>query len=161
MHKLSSRMSLRLSCCCLAASLLAAAAAGQTITDGTAPLHDEILEMDRILFDAFNSCDIQTMASVFADDLEFFHDTGGLSGHESTMKVTFENCQRNLGLVRTLDVDTVAVYPIKGYGAIQEGRHTFCHLEDGETDCGTFRFLHIWRQSGPQWQLSRVVSYGH
>ena len=143
-------------------SLLAATAvAGQTVTEGTTPLHDEILEMDRVMFDAFNSCDIQTMASVFADELEFFHDAGGLSGHKETMKVTVENCERNLGLVRTLDVDTVAVYPIKGYGAIQEGRHTFCHVEDGENDCGTFRFLHIWKQSGAQWQLSRVVSYGH
>ena len=72
------------------------------------------------------------------------------------------NCGQALGLVRTLIPGSLKVYPVPGYGAIQEGEHRFCHPVDGGQDCGTFQFVHIWRESASgNWQLTRVISYGH
>ncbi|MDW7694560.1 family 43 glycosylhydrolase [Flammeovirgaceae bacterium SG7u.111] len=33
--------------------------------------------------------------------------------------------------------------------------------EKGKMDCGTFKFVHIWKKVGETWELTRVVSYGH
>ena len=101
------------------------------------------------------------METIFAKDLEFYHDTSGLSTFEQTMQNTKRNCANNLGLKRTLVKGSQKVYPIKNYGAIQEASHTFCHMENGTNECGTFKFVHIWRKSNSDWKLARVVSYGH
>jgi len=133
--------------------LLAAPVAAQVDLVG------EIRAADARMFDAFNRCDIDTMASIYAEDLEFFHDIGGLDGKARTLEKTRELCARELGLERTLVEDRVV--PIAGYGAIHEGRHRFCHEVDEEDDCGTFDFLHIWKREDDSWALARVVSYGH
>jgi hypothetical protein len=62
---------------------------------------------------------------------------------------------------RELVAGSLEVHPIKGYGAIEIGVHRFCHKENGNEECGTFKFVHIWRKNGDSWQVSRVVSYGH
>lgn len=132
-----------------------------------ADLLSEIKQADKTMFDAFNNCDIKTMESMFSKDLEFYHDIGGLGGFEKTINSTRNNCNDNLGLVRTLISESLEVYPVKGFGAIQIGKHTFCHLEydkDGKNaknDCGTFDFTHIWKQTNNGWVVHRVVSYGH
>ena len=68
---------------------------------------------------------------------------------------------QNNGMHRELVSGTLEVYPIKGYGAIETGTHRFCHTEEGEEICGTFKFLHIWQKEGTAWKVTRVVSYGH
>jgi hypothetical protein len=35
------------------------------------------------------------------------------------------------------------------------------HIENGKDDCGTFKFLQIWKHTADGWKLARVVSYGH
>lgn len=62
---------------------------------------------------------------------------------------------------RMLVPGSLEVYPIKDYGAIEVGSHRFCHEENGKQECGTFKFLHVWRKTGNSWQLSRIVSYAH
>ncbi len=124
-------------------------------------LYDEILTMDTKLFHAFNQCDLKTTGELFSQDLEFYHDLGGLSNYQQTMKVSKENCDRKLGLRRTLTKEGMAVYPIGSYGAIHKGRHTFCHIENGVNDCGTFEFVHVWERQGEGWKVKRVISYGH
>lgn len=114
---------------------------------------------DARMFEAFNACDVDAMASIYSEDLEFFHDTGGVDDKTRTLEKTRELCARNLGLERTLVEDRVE--PIAGFGAIHVGRHRFCHEVDGVDDCGTFDFLHIWRRDDDGWRLARVVSYGH
>ena len=126
-----------------------------------AALLDEIKQADAELFEAFNSCDLETMGKVFAKDLEFYHDISGVTGYEQTMGATKANCDRDLGLKRELVSDSLQVYPVPGYGAMQIGKHTFCHLENGRNDCGTFDFVHVWRRTEDGWKVARVVSYGH
>jgi ketosteroid isomerase-like protein len=125
------------------------------------PLFKEIAAMDKILFDAFNRQDAEGVKAAFSTDLEFFHDTGGLSNFEQNQEATRKLFARNMHLRRELVPGSMEVYPVKDYGAIQTGQHTFCHLENGKNDCGTFKFMHIWKRGEGGWKLARVVSYSH
>ncbi len=141
--------------------LLAGVVAAATASTTENHLEQEILAADKRFFTAFNACDLKVMGTMFSPDLEFYHDITGLKGYEETMQATKVNCERELGLVRTLDEGTHTVYPVKGFGAIQQGEHTFCHLENGKNDCGTFGFTTIWKKSAAGWQMHRVTSYDH
>jgi ketosteroid isomerase-like protein len=127
----------------------------------SASLSSDIRKLDTELFDAFNACDLERMGKIFAEDLEFFHDTGGLTDYRQTMAASKANCDKGLGLRRELVESSHEVYAIPRYGAIQKGKHTFCHEENGQDDCGTFEFVHVWRREGDRWRLARVISYGH
>lgn len=124
-------------------------------------LYNEIAHMDSVLFNAFNKQDLETIKIVFAQDLEFYHDKGGLSGYNESIAATGKLFAQNNGLKRELVKGTMEVYPVPGYGAIQVGSHTFCHMENGKPDCGTFKFLQVWRKRDNEWKLTRVVSYDH
>jgi ketosteroid isomerase-like protein len=124
-------------------------------------LHALVLELDRAMFDAFNGHDVDALMSFFADDLEFFHDKDGLLDH-AQVKIGFTRVfASNPDLRRELVPDTVEVHPLPGYGALQTGRHRFCHTENGKADCGTFSFAQVWRWAGGEWQVARELSYGH
>ncbi len=124
-------------------------------------LAKKILAMDKVLFDAFNACNIKVMSEVLDQDLEFYHDKSGLTDHSQTIRSAKNNCDNKLGLTRTLLSEYNAIFPAGDYGAIQEGRHQFCHMENGKNDCGTFKFVHIWKNTNGQWTISRVISYDH
>lgn len=124
-------------------------------------LFQKILQLDNQVFDAFNRRDTISFASMFSKDLEFFHDKGGLTGYGETTGFLQSTIRNGSDLQRTLVPGTLEVYPIPGYGAIQTGMHEFCHTEQNKKDCGRFKFLHIWKQTGDHWQITRVVSYDH
>ncbi len=130
-------------------------------TQAVQGLYKEIYHMDSVLFDAFNSHDMEKLKTLFTDDLEFYHDLGGLTGYQKNMETFKTNFEKNNGLRRALVKGSLEVYPIKDYGAIETGAHTFCHIENGKSDCGTFKFVHIWQKKNGEWKISRVVSYGH
>ena len=117
--------------------------------------------MDSILFTAFNSRDTNQFKAMFTKDLEFYHDNDGLSGYDHTMDFMRATTKANNGLRRDLVEGSLEVYPIPGYGAMEIGSHTFCHLENGAQDCGTFGFVQIWQKKDGAWKISRVISYGH
>ena len=124
-------------------------------------LYKEIAHMDSILFNAFNIRDVETFKTLFTEDLEFYHDKGGLTNYEYTMDFMKTTAKTNNQLKRELVKGSLEVYPIPGYGAMEIGAHTFCHLENGKQDCGTFKFVHIWQKKDGKWKISRVVSYDH
>lgn len=131
----------------------------------SAPLTLEVTALDAQLTAAFDAHDLPALMALFADDLEFFHDTGGLQ-HFAEVKAGFGGLfGQNNGIHRTLVPGTLKVYPIKDYGAIELGSHRFCHIEspieNAKEDCGTFAFVHVWRRSAAGWKIARVVSYGH
>jgi hypothetical protein len=125
-------------------------------------LYYEIARMDSILFNAFNKRDVVKFGTFFTNDLEFYHDKGGLTDYNYTMNFMKDVAgNRNNDLRRELVKESLEVFPIPGYGAMEIGSHTFCHLENGEKDCGTFKFVHIWQKKDGAWKISRVVSYDH
>ena len=124
-------------------------------------LYTAIAHMDSVVFNAFNMRDVEKFRSLFTEDLEFYHDKSGLTNYEQTINFMKEVAKNNNGLRRDLVKGSLEVYPIPGYGAMEIGTHSFCHLENAKQDCGTFKFVHIWQKKNGEWKITRVVSYDH
>jgi len=124
-------------------------------------LYKEIAHMDSSVFNAFNNRNIDQFKNLFTEDLEFYHDKGGLTNYQHTIDFMETTAKQNNQLRRELVKGTLEVYPIPGYGAMEIGIHTFCHLENDKQDCGTFKFVHVWKKINGEWKISRVISYGH
>lgn len=124
-------------------------------------LYNEIKLQDSLLFTAFNTRDIESYKNYFSEDLEFFHDKGGLTGYDVTINFLKTTAQQKSDLKRELVNGSLEVYPIPGYGAMEIGSHLFTHIENGKLEYGTFKFLHIWQKKDEQWKITRVVSYDH
>jgi Domain of unknown function (DUF4440) len=122
------------------------------------PLFDELSRMDRELFDAaFVTCDASKFRSLFTDDAEFYHDRTGAAVGEAAR--TMKSCPRDNGVTRTLVPDSLEVYPMQGYGAIQIGRHVFARK--GEPGSEMAKFVHLWKRESGAWRLARVLSFDH
>lgn len=123
------------------------------------PLTETISALDARVFDAYNRCDMTTFASYFDRAVEFYHDTGGASFDRKTVVANTRKyiCHK---VRRELLTETLRVYPIKGFGAIEEGEHRFCQVDSDRCE-GTAHFVMVWRNRAGHWQLTRVLSYGH
>lgn len=124
-------------------------------------LYDTILYHDSLLFEAFNSRNFDRFKLFFDDSLEIYQDNIGLRNFEQSMEAFKNLFSMDFVMNRQLVQNSVEVYPIKNYGAIQTGKHTFCHKENGKMDCGTYKFVHIWRHKDGKWKITRIVTYDH
>lgn len=126
-------------------------------------LQARIPKLDGEVFDAFNRCEdpaqLQKHASFFADDVEFYHDTGGVTWTRDAMLANTEKHACG-NYRRELVPGSMKVYPVKDFGAISQGSHRFCQVSDGSCD-GLADFVIIWHHTNGRWQITRVLSYGH
>ncbi len=129
--------------------------------DADVSLTDRVLQLDSLVFSAFNNRNFEVHLEFFSEDLEFFHDESGLSNYKSFVESTRRLFDLENPLTRTLVPGSTVVHPVPHYGAIQIGSHKFCHMENGAQDCGVFDFVHVWQLHGDRWQITRVLSYGH
>jgi ketosteroid isomerase-like protein len=120
-------------------------------------LHDAIVAMDKKYFKAYNTCDLKTQASIYADDLEFYHDLGGLeTDKDKLIKALKDNiCDK---VTRQLVQGSMEVYPIAGYGAVAEGYHTFFNKLEPDAPQKPSKFITIWKQTDAGWKMARIVS---
>jgi len=120
-------------------------------------LYDSIVHMDSVYFNAYNSCDMATQAALYADSLEFYHDKGGL---ETSKQRVLEAIQKNIcgKVTRVLVRNSIEVYPIAGYGAVEIGLHRFVNHQESETPSKPDKFILIWRHINNRWQITRVIS---
>jgi len=139
----------------------AASAQEKKVAPTSKELFKEIYTMDSLMFQAFNAQNMDKFKPFFTEDLEWYQDNGGLIAYN----VVFENFnntfKKDYKLTRQLIKETLEVYPLKDYGAIEIGTHQFRHIENGKEEIGTFKFLMIWQKKNDQWKISRVVSYDH
>ncbi len=120
-------------------------------------LHDAILAMDKNYFDAYNTCDLETQASIYADDMEFYHDLGGLETDKDKLIQALKDniCDK---VTRQLVKGSMEVYPIAGYGAVAEGYHTFFNKLEPDAPQKPSKFITIWKDTEDGWKMSRIVS---
>lgn len=130
---------------------------GRTYTPANQELYDTIVLLDKKLFDAYNSCDMETQAALYSEDLEFFHDQGGLSTSKEELLIALKNniCNK---VTRTLIKGSIEVYPIKDYGAVQIGYHTFNDKKTPKIKSQASRFIAIWKKTEAHWTVTRVIS---
>lgn len=147
---------LLLSLCCSAQQ--------ETATGGVPPyqpeskeLYDTIVRMDSLLFDAYNNCNVEVFASKVSEDLEFYHDRGGLDTSKASIVAALQNniCGK---VRRELLPGSIEVYPIPGYGAVQMGAHRFYNLVEGGGPSRFSKFVHTWKREDGHWRLTRVIS---
>ncbi|MEP6784902.1 MAG: nuclear transport factor 2 family protein [Sphingomonadales bacterium] len=123
-----------------------------------AALAATITALDAKVFDAYNKCDLKAFEGYFAPNVEFYHDKGGATFDRATV---VSNTQKYIchKVRRELVPGTLHIYPIKDFGAVEEGEHRFCQI--GGVCEGAAKFLMIWQKTGDNWVMTRVVSYGH
>jgi Domain of unknown function (DUF4440) len=130
----------------------------QSVDDG-GRLTQIISALDTKVFDAYNRCDLATFGSFYSPTVEFYHDNGGATFDRKTVLANTKKYICNK-VHRELISASLKIYPIKDFGAIEEGEHRFCQTSTGACE-GVAKFVIIWRQVGPKWQITRVMSYGH
>jgi hypothetical protein len=113
---------------------------------------------------------MDAMRSFFTDDIEFYHDKGGvINGLDNFLTVSKRNlCSNdNFRLRREAVAGSVKAFPMKEgdklYGAILSGQHVFHIIEKGKEPRldGLARFTHLWLTTETGWKMSRILSYDH
>src|SRR5208282_3736701 len=126
-----------------------------------AELDKAIASLDAALFDSYNRCELEKFASFFVEDVEFYHDQGGVTlGRDKLTESIKKNiCGR---VTRELVPGTLQVYYMKGYGAVEMGVHRFHHPGHEDTEpVGEGKFIHLWQYKDGAWKITRVISYDH
>jgi ketosteroid isomerase-like protein len=126
-----------------------------------AELDKAIASLDAALFDSYNRCDLEKFSSFFVDDIEFYHDQGGVTLGKD--KLT-DSIKKNIcgKVTRELVPGTLQVYYMKGYGAVEIGVHRFHHPGHEDTESvGEGKFIHLWQYKDGAWKITRVISYDH
>ncbi len=126
-----------------------------------AELDKAISSLDSALFDAYNRCDLEKFSSFLADDVEFYHDQGGVTLGKQKLTESVKNniCGK---VTRQLVPGTLQVHHMKGYGAVEIGVHRFHHPGHEDTEgVGEASFIHLWQYKDGAWKITRVISYDH
>lgn len=123
-------------------------------------LDQTIAALDAQLFDAYNRCDLATFKSLLADDVEFYHDVGGVTVGAEALT---DSIRRNIcggDTVRELTPGSLKIYYMRGIGAVEVGEHRFLHPKS-HTATGEGKFINLWRWQDGAWKLTRAISYDH
>jgi len=126
-------------------------------------LYDSIAYLDSIFFNAFNTRNLDKLKGLLSDNLEFYHDLGGVTNYNQNIdafKKTFASERR---VRRELVKSTLEVYPIKDYGAVETGTHRFYATEIGQQEklSSEAKFVQLWQKKDGAWKITRIISYGH
>ncbi|MFD0751501.1 nuclear transport factor 2 family protein [Mucilaginibacter calamicampi] len=126
------------------------------IPDGK-QLYNDIVRMDSIYFDAYNHCDIDKQATIFADILEFYHDNSGLETSKTKLLAAIKEniCGK---VTRVLVPGSIEVYPLPGYGAVEIALHQFRNKAEGDQLSKPDKFVVVRRYQNKKWQITRVIS---
>jgi hypothetical protein len=126
-------------------------------------LYDSVAYLDSIFFNAFNTKNLDKLEVFLSDNLEFYHDLGGVTNYTQNIdafKRTFESERK---VRRELVRGTLEVYPIKDYGAVETGVHRFYATEKGQQEklSSEAKFVQVWQKKNGVWKIARIISYGH
>ncbi|MGH1386869.1 DUF4440 domain-containing protein [Kordia sp.] len=129
-------------------------------------LEDKILALDAQFWKAYNTCAVSDFKQFLTDDLEFYHDKGGLTKTADKLVGAVKDnlcADSNTKLRREAIKGTVKVYPLQNYGAIITGEHLFYLTENGAKErlVESAKFTHVWQNENGKWRMSRVLSYDH
>ncbi|MDG1573394.1 nuclear transport factor 2 family protein [Robiginitalea sp. M366] len=120
-------------------------------------LYRTISNLDLTYFEAYNHCDMETQASLLCEDLEFYHDQGGLSRSKADI---LQSIRENIcgKVTRTRVEGSLEVHEIPGFGAVALGLHRFFNAEEPQAESRPSRFITLWKQEEDAWRMYRIVS---
>jgi len=149
--------------------LLSLSVGALSAQDNDQQLSATILHKDSLFWQAYNTCDTSAFAKYFADDVEFYHDKGGITLGLADLLGGFNKnlCTGTFRLRREAVQGSVKVFPLRKdnviYGAILSGEHIFYVTEQGKPEHaeGLAKFTHLWLLKNGEWKMERVLSYDH
>ena len=126
--------------------------------------------MDSAFWNAYNNCDTAKFKNFFTEDVEFYHDKGGITMGVQQLSESFNKnmCSNShYHLRREAVAGTVKIFPMmqdnKIYGAIITGEHLFYINDNDKPEYldGDANFTHLWLLKDGVWKMARVLSYNH
>jgi hypothetical protein len=117
--------------------------------------------LDAALFDSYNHCDLEKFASFFDENVEFYHDQGGLTLGRTALT---DSIKKNICGKTTREIvpGTLKVYHMNNYGLLEMGMHRFHHPGHEDTEgVGEAEFVHLWQYKDGAWRITRAISYDH
>jgi len=137
---------------------------------GDQKLTETILYKDSLFWNAYNNCNVNTFTDFFTEDIEFYHDKGGITLGAAALDASLKKniCGSPDHKVRREAVPgTINVFPMKNgdsiYGAIISGQHLFYISDNGKPEVltGHARFMNLWLLKDGEWKMARILSYDH
>ncbi|REG76906.1 uncharacterized protein DUF4440 [Algoriphagus antarcticus] len=139
----------------------------KSLAQRSGELYNTISKLDSTFFKALNDCDLKKYESFLAFDYEFYHDKQGLTvskGNEMKSMELFCGEQRERQQIKRILInESLEVYPVTNYGAIENGEHIFHLVIDDNISkpISKAKFTSIWRFDNNEWKLARTISYNH
>ena len=129
----------------------------KVVTNHAATLYDTIVALDAKWEDAYNNCKLDVMQELISEDLEFYHDQGGLMTSKQKLNEALKNniCGK---VKRELKKGSIEVYEISGFGAVEMGMHGFLPSNSKGPADHYAKFVHVWKRQKGKWQITRVIS---
>ena len=126
-------------------------------------VYDTIAHLDSVFFNAFNTRNADQLKTLLSDNLEFYHDLGGLTNYSQNIDAFKKSFESERRVRRELVKGTLEVYPIKDYGAVETGTHRFYATEKGQQEklSSEAKFVQVWQKKKGVWKITRIISYGH
>lgn len=126
-------------------------------------LYDSIAYLDSMFFNAFNTKQLDKLKPFLSDNLEFYHDLGGVTNYTQNIDAFKRSFESERKLRRELVKSTLEVYPIQNYGAVETGIHRFYATEKGQMEklSSEAKFVQVWQKKNGEWKITRIISYGH
>ncbi|MGP1990414.1 nuclear transport factor 2 family protein [Zobellia laminariae] len=120
-------------------------------------LKETITKLDADYFEAYNTCDLEKQSEMYSEDLEFYHDKGGLMTSKLDL---LESLKKNIcgKVTRELVEGSIEVYPINGFGAVEIGLHKFHNNQEPDAISEPGKFIIIWKKTDSNWKITRVIS---
>ncbi len=132
----------------------------------SASIASKVVALDAEFWKAYNQCTVEDFRKYLTEDLEFYHDKGGLTaGLEKMLSLVKTGICANpdTRLRRVAVQETIQFYPLNKYGGILTGEHLFYLTEKGQPErlVEKAKFTHVWRSANDQLKMARVLSYDH
>ena len=121
-------------------------------------LYNTIVAMDSTFFQAYNTCNLDKQAAIYSDNIEFYHDKGGLMTVKQDL---IDGTKNNIcgKVTREVVKGSIEVYPIKDFGAIEMGLHKFHNNTEKEgMPSHSSKFIIFWKSNNNIWTITKVVS---
>jgi len=127
------------------------------------PLYNTIAQLDSAMFDAFNNRDISVLQTFLSEELEFYHDFGGVTNYTQNIEAFKKTFASDRKLRRVLVRGSMEVNLIKDFGAVQTGVHRFYVTEKGQKEklSSEAKFVNLWQNRNGEWKITKIISYGH
>ncbi|QYS90192.1 nuclear transport factor 2 family protein [Flavobacterium davisii] len=130
----------------------------------------KIQNLDTEFWKAYNSCNTKDIEIYIYDDIEFYHDKGGITlGKENLVNSIQNNLCSNKNykirreLIKRTEQFSILYREGKPYGLIYSGEHIFLLTinKNKEYPDGKAKFIHLWLLENELWRMKRIYSYNH